>query len=56
VGARGTPKDVIATLHAAVLETLADPSVRQRFATDVAKASGGNCSVTPIAAALESTA
>jgi tripartite-type tricarboxylate transporter receptor subunit TctC len=53
---RGTPKDVIATLHAAVLETLADPSVRQRFATDVAKASGGTCSLIPIAAALESTA
>jgi tripartite-type tricarboxylate transporter receptor subunit TctC len=31
---RGTPKDVLAALHAAVVETLADHSVRQRF-TDV---------------------
>ena len=29
---KGTPKDVIATLHRAVVETLADPSVRRRFA------------------------
>src|SRR5258706_4531720 len=29
---KGTPKDVIASLHAAVVETLADPSVRRRFA------------------------
>src|SRR5260370_378820 len=29
---KGTPKDVIATLHGAVVETLADPSVRRRFA------------------------
>jgi tripartite-type tricarboxylate transporter receptor subunit TctC len=29
---RATPKDVIDTLNAAVVETLADPSVRQRFA------------------------
>jgi tripartite-type tricarboxylate transporter receptor subunit TctC len=29
---KGTPKDVIASLHAAVVETLADPSVRQRLA------------------------
>ena len=28
---KGTPKDVIATLHAALVETLADPAVRQRF-------------------------
>jgi tripartite-type tricarboxylate transporter receptor subunit TctC len=28
---KGTPKDVIATLNAAVVETLAEPSVRQRF-------------------------
>jgi tripartite-type tricarboxylate transporter receptor subunit TctC len=31
---KGTPKDVLAKLHAAVVETLGDPSVRQRF-TDV---------------------
>jgi tripartite-type tricarboxylate transporter receptor subunit TctC len=29
---KGTPKDVLATLHAAVVEILADPSVRRRFA------------------------
>jgi tripartite-type tricarboxylate transporter receptor subunit TctC len=29
---KGTPKDVIATLHGAVVETLADASVRRRFA------------------------
>src|SRR5216684_3743092 len=29
---KATPKDVIAKLHAAVVETLADPSVRQRLA------------------------
>src|SRR5262249_41081434 len=29
---KGTPKDVIATLNAALVETLADPSVRQRLA------------------------
>jgi tripartite-type tricarboxylate transporter receptor subunit TctC len=29
---KGTPKDVIASLHAAVVETLADPLVRQRLA------------------------
>jgi len=29
---KGTPKDVIASLHVAVVETLADPSVRQRLA------------------------
>jgi tripartite-type tricarboxylate transporter receptor subunit TctC len=29
---KSTPKDVLATLHAAVVETLADPSVRRRFA------------------------
>ena len=28
---KGTPKDVIAKLNAAVVETLADPAVRQRF-------------------------
>jgi tripartite-type tricarboxylate transporter receptor subunit TctC len=28
---KGTPKDVIAKLHAATVETLADPAVRQRF-------------------------
>src|SRR5947208_12599041 len=28
---KGTPKDVVATLHAAVVESLADPSVRRRF-------------------------
>ncbi len=28
---KGTPKDVIAKLHAAVVETLADPAVRQRL-------------------------
>jgi tripartite-type tricarboxylate transporter receptor subunit TctC len=28
---KGTPKDVIARLNAAVVETLADPGVRQRF-------------------------
>jgi len=28
---KGTPKDVIASLHAALVETLADPSVRQRL-------------------------
>ena len=28
---KGTPKDVIAKLNAAVVETLADPGVRQRF-------------------------
>jgi tripartite-type tricarboxylate transporter receptor subunit TctC len=28
---KGTPKDVIATLNAAVVEALADPGVRQRF-------------------------
>jgi tripartite-type tricarboxylate transporter receptor subunit TctC len=28
---KGTPKDVLAALHAAVVETLADHSVRQRF-------------------------
>ena len=28
---KGTPKDVIATLHAALVETLADPAVRRRF-------------------------
>jgi tripartite-type tricarboxylate transporter receptor subunit TctC len=28
---KGTPKDVIAKLHAAVADTLADPSVRQRL-------------------------
>ncbi len=31
---KGTPKDVIAKLHAALVETLADPAVRQRL-TDV---------------------
>ena len=29
---KGTPKDVIASLHVALVETLADPSVRQRLA------------------------
>jgi tripartite-type tricarboxylate transporter receptor subunit TctC len=29
---RGTPKDVIAKLNAAVVEALSDPSVRQRLA------------------------
>src|SRR5262249_15433422 len=29
---KGTPKDVLATLHAAVVKILADPSVRRRFA------------------------
>ena len=29
---RGTPRDVIARLNAAVVEALADPAVRQRFA------------------------
>jgi tripartite-type tricarboxylate transporter receptor subunit TctC len=29
---RGTPKDIVATLNAALVETLADPVVRQRFA------------------------
>ncbi len=29
---KGTPKDIIAKLNAAVVETLADPGVRQRFA------------------------
>src|SRR5262249_53965309 len=52
----GRPGACIATLHAAVLETLADASVRQRFATHVAKASGGTCSLIPIAAAVETTA
>jgi tripartite-type tricarboxylate transporter receptor subunit TctC len=28
---KGTPKDVIVSLHAAIVETLADPSVRQRL-------------------------
>ena len=28
---KNTPKDVLATIHAAVVETLADPSVRRRF-------------------------
>ena len=28
---KGTPKDVIAALHAALVETLADPGVRQHF-------------------------
>src|SRR6266568_7472044 len=28
---KGTPKDVLAALHAALVETLADPSVRQRL-------------------------
>ena len=28
---KGTPKDVIAKLHAALVETLADPAVRQRL-------------------------
>ena len=31
---KGTPRDVITKLHAAVVEALADPAVRQRF-TDV---------------------
>ena len=31
---KGTPKDVIAKLHAALVDTLADPAVRQRL-TDV---------------------
>ena len=31
---KGTPKDVIAKLHAAIVDTLADPAVRQRL-TDV---------------------
>jgi tripartite-type tricarboxylate transporter receptor subunit TctC len=31
---KGTPKDVITKLHAALVDTLADPAVRQRF-TDV---------------------
>jgi tripartite-type tricarboxylate transporter receptor subunit TctC len=29
---RGTPKDVVARLNAAVVDTLADPAVRQRLA------------------------
>jgi tripartite-type tricarboxylate transporter receptor subunit TctC len=29
---RGTPKDVVATLNAAVVDALADPAVRQRLA------------------------
>jgi tripartite-type tricarboxylate transporter receptor subunit TctC len=29
---KGTPKDIIAALNSAVVETLADPSVRRRFA------------------------
>jgi tripartite-type tricarboxylate transporter receptor subunit TctC len=29
---KGTPKDVVDRLNAAVLETLADPAVRRRFA------------------------
>jgi hypothetical protein len=33
----GTPEDIIAGLHAAIVETLADPSVRQRL-TDFIKA------------------
>jgi len=28
---KGTPKEVLAKLHAAVVETLADPAVQQRF-------------------------
>jgi tripartite-type tricarboxylate transporter receptor subunit TctC len=28
---KGTPKDVLAKLHAAIVETLADPGVQQRF-------------------------
>jgi hypothetical protein len=50
------PRTSSPPLHAAVLESLADPSLRQRFATHVAKASGGTCSLIPIATALESTA
>jgi tripartite-type tricarboxylate transporter receptor subunit TctC len=28
---KGTPKDIVATLNAAVVRTLADPALRQRF-------------------------
>ena len=29
---KGTPKEIVGKLNAAVVETLADPNVRQRFA------------------------
>ena len=52
---KGTPKDVIATLHAALVETLADPSVRQRL-TDLGQGMWPRDKQTPEALAAQQKA
>ena len=52
---KGTPKDVIANLHAALLETLADPSVRQRL-TDLGQGIWPRDKQTPEALAAQQKA
>jgi tripartite-type tricarboxylate transporter receptor subunit TctC len=49
---KGTLKDVIASLHAAIVETLADPSVRQRL-TDLGQGMGPRDKQTPEALAAQ---
>ena len=52
---KGTPKDVIASLHAAIVETLADPSVRQRL-TDLGQGLWPRDKQTPEALAAQQKA
>jgi tripartite-type tricarboxylate transporter receptor subunit TctC len=52
---KGTPKDVIASLHAAIVETLADPSVRQRL-TDLGQGLWPRDKQTPQALAAQQKA
>jgi tripartite-type tricarboxylate transporter receptor subunit TctC len=55
VGAQGHAKDVIASLHAALVETLADPSVRQRL-TDLGQGMWPRDKQTPEALAAQQKA
>jgi tripartite-type tricarboxylate transporter receptor subunit TctC len=52
---KGTPKDVIASLHAALVESLADPSVRQRL-TDLGQGLWPRDKQTPEALAAQQKA
>ena len=52
---KGTPKDVIASLHTALVETLADPSVRQRL-TDLGQGLWPRDKQTPEALAAQQKA